>query len=110
MLTGTDRGLILRRSLIQIGAFLILAICVAGHVSEIFDDWDHTVQTGNDIDYGIVTVALIAGAVIGFTHLAALLMPAVSVTFRPLSSFTGLLPISLNPNFTGYSPPPPLRI
>jgi hypothetical protein len=108
-LLGVDR-LIVRRRLIQIGALLILAVCVAGHVSEVFDDWDHTVQTGNDIDYGTVVVALITGAVLGVAHLVALLIPAVSVTFRPLSSFTKLLPISFNPDFTGYSPPPPLRI
>lgn len=100
----------MRRSLVQIGAVLILAVCVTGHVSEIFDHWDHTLQTGNDIDYSTVIVALIAGAVLGLAHVAARLMRAASVTFRLLPLFIVSFPSSPSLGFTGYSPPPPLRI
>jgi hypothetical protein len=99
-----------RRRLVQIGAVLILAVCVTGHVSEIFDHWDHTLQTGNDIDYSTVIVALIAGAVFGLAHVAAMLIRTVSVTFRLLPLFVVAFLSSLSPSFTGYSPPPPLRI
>ncbi len=100
----------MRRSLVQVGAVLILAVCVAGHVSEIFDHWDHTLQTGNDIDYGTVIVALIAGAVLGLAHVAARLMRAVSLSLPLLPGFSVSFPPSPGPGFTGYSPPPPLRI
>ena len=52
---------------------LILTLCIWGHVSEIFDHWDNTFQTGNDIEYSTVIVVLIAGAVIAFAHVAAAL-------------------------------------
>src|SRR4029077_7735586 len=99
-----------RRKLIEIGAVLILAVCVGGHVSEIFDNWDHTLQTGNDIEYSTFIVALIAGAVLGSAQVAAMLMRAASVTFRHLPLFVVSFSSSPSPSFAGYSPPPPLRI
>jgi len=39
-----------RRHLLQFGAFLLLLVWLCGHVAETFDFWDHTVQTGNDIE------------------------------------------------------------
>ena len=100
----------MRRSLIQIGAVLILAVCVIGHISEIFDHWDHTLQTGNDIDYSTVIVALIAGAVLGLAHATAMLVRSASVPLRLLPLFVVAFISSPSPSFTGYSPPPPLRI
>jgi len=38
-----------RRHLLQFGAFLLLLVCLCGHIAETFDFWDHTLQTGNDI-------------------------------------------------------------
>ena len=34
-----------RRHLLRFGAFLLLLVCVCGHVAETFDFWDHTAQT-----------------------------------------------------------------
>ena len=74
----------MRRRLIQCGTTLILTLCVWGHVSEIFDHWDNTFQTGYDIEYSTVIVVLIAGAVIAFAHVAATLIRVVSATPRLL--------------------------
>ena len=67
-----------RRQLIHFGVAVILTLCVWGHVSEIFDHWDNTFQTGNDIEYSTVIVVLIAGAVIGFARIAALVVRTAS--------------------------------
>lgn len=90
---------------------LILTLCIWGHVSEIFDHWDNTFQTGNDIEYSTVIVVLIAGAVIGFAHVAALVLRTVSATSYvvPLLAACGLAALS-PAAFVGHSPPPPLRI
>jgi hypothetical protein len=42
-----------------------------GHISEVFDHWDNTFRTGNDIEYSTVMVALVVGALICFAHLFA---------------------------------------
>lgn len=101
----------MRRRLLQFGAILILLVCICGHVSEIFDHWDNTLQTGSDIEYGAVIVALIAGAVLGFAHVGATALRTASESFFLLSTFTAFLP---SPTSTvilfGYSPPQPLRI
>jgi len=44
-----------------ITATLILAICFVCHVAEIFDQWDHTLQTGDDTEYTFVVLALCVG-------------------------------------------------
>ena len=101
----------MRRRLIQLGTTLILMICIWGHVSEIFDHWDNTFQTGNDIEYSTVIVVLIAGAVIGFADLDDLALRAVSVRAY-LLHFFGASPLAV-PSlaaFIGHSPPQTLRI
>lgn len=100
-----------RRHLLQFGAFLLLLVCLCAQVAEIFDFWDHTLQTGNDIEYSLVIVVLVAGAVFGLTHVAAIVMRAVSQTGHLLSSFVASSSYASRPAAgTGYSPPQPLRI
>jgi hypothetical protein len=100
-----------RRRLIQFGTTLILTVCLWGHVSEIFDHWDNTFQTGNDVEYSTVIVALIAGAVIGFAHFAATVLRTVSATSWLWPLFAAYPAVAPNPAaFIGQSPPPPLRI
>jgi hypothetical protein len=43
-------------------ALCALAICLSCQVTEIFDQWDHTVQTGSDTEYTFVVLALCVGA------------------------------------------------
>jgi hypothetical protein len=100
-----------RRRLIQFGTTLILTLCIWGHVSELFDHWDNTFETGYDIEYSTVIVVLIAGAVIAFAQVAAHLIRRISAT-------PGLLPYFStcrvdHPSltvFVSHSPPRPLRI
>jgi hypothetical protein len=100
-----------RRQLLQFGTALILAVCFWGHVSEIFDHWDNTFQTGNDIEYSTVIVALIAGAAIGLAHVSAIVLRTVSATSWLLPSFAAYPAATPNPTaFIGQSPPAPLRI
>jgi hypothetical protein len=42
-------------------ATLVLAVCFVCHVTEIFDQWDHTLQTGVDTEYTFVLLALCVG-------------------------------------------------
>jgi hypothetical protein len=80
-------------------------------VSEIFDHWDNTFQTGNDIEYGTVIVVLIAGAVIAFAHLAAVVLRTVSERCYLLPLFTASALIAPAPAvLIGHSPPAPLRV
>lgn len=96
---------------VQFGTTLILALCVWGHVSEIFDHWDNTFKTGCDIEYSTVIVVLIAGAVIAFARVAAALIRGVSATpcLLPLSGSCHLIARSFAA-FVAHSPPGPLRI
>jgi hypothetical protein len=100
-----------RRSLIQFGTTLILMVCLWGHVSEIFDHWDHTLQTGYDIEYSTVIVALIAGAVFWLARVAAKLIRARSARFSLLSPLVASLSYTSGPVASiSDSPPLPLRI
>jgi hypothetical protein len=100
-----------RRRLLQFGAFFLLVVCLCAQVAETFDFWDHTLQTGNDIEYSLVIVVLIAGAGFGLTHVAAVAMRTVSL-MSLLSSSLGASCSSAPPPVAsrGYSPPQPLRI
>ncbi len=40
---------------------VILAAMLAGHVTELFDHWDHTLRTGREADYTLVVIAACAG-------------------------------------------------
>jgi hypothetical protein len=42
-------------------ATLVLAICLICQVTEIFDHWDHTLQSGDDTEYTFVVLALCVG-------------------------------------------------
>ena len=61
----------MRRTIFNFGSALALLLCIWGHLSEVFDHWDNTFRTGNDIEYSAVKVALVVGAVICLAHLFA---------------------------------------
>lgn len=100
-----------QRRLLQFGAFLLLLICLGGHIAETFDFWDHTLETGNDIEYSLVMVALVAGAGFGLAHVATVVTRTVSLASCFLSSFVGFFCCVPPPVVSAcYSPPQPLRI
>jgi len=47
---------------------LVLFTCVVCPLVEVFDQWDHTVQTGSDTEYTLVVLALCIGAVYSFAR------------------------------------------
>jgi len=55
------------RWLVKLVILLVVLTCLWGHVSEIFDRWDQTLQTGNDVEFSLVLLALVAGAVLALS-------------------------------------------
>jgi len=95
---------------------VILVTCLICPLVEMFDSWDHTIQTGNDTEYALFVLALCVGAAYSFAHFifkSALLRFVVKSVFTSCAqrsffsapcSFTLLL-------FDATSPRPlPLRI
>jgi hypothetical protein len=96
---------------VRFGSILVLTLCLFGHVSEIFDHWDNTLQTGTDIDYGTVIVALIAGAVLGLVHVSVRALRIASGTLGCISWADVFQDSSIGPLISiCHSPPRPLRI
>lgn len=90
---------------------LIVTACLWGHVSEVFDTWDHSFQTGNDIEYSVVLLALVTGAVLALAHLATTVIrasasvhvsPSVTAGAQPAKPFSTLR--------HDHSPPLELRV
>ncbi len=101
----------------RIAATLALLICLVCPLVETLDNWDHTIQTGNDTEYPLVVLALCVGVAYSFARFifksSALLDFVAKSVFTSYSqkssvsapcSFTFLL-------FDATSPPSlPLRI
>jgi hypothetical protein len=49
-------------------ATVILVTCLVCPLVELFDNWDHTVQTGNDTEYALVVLALCVGVAYSFAR------------------------------------------
>jgi hypothetical protein len=47
---------------------LALLICLICPLVETFDNWDHTMQTGNDTEYALVAVAMCVGVAYSFAR------------------------------------------
>ena len=100
-----------RKRIIQIVATLILVLSLWGHISEIFDHWDNTLQTGNDIEYSTVIVVLVAGAAIAVACAAARVARNSALASCPLPVFSSHTRATFRAaDFIGHSPPRPLRI
>jgi hypothetical protein len=50
-----------RSRALQLTAVLVLLVCLVCPLVEMFDYWDHTIQTGNDTEYVLLVVALCVG-------------------------------------------------
>ena len=101
----------MRQALIRIAAAIVILVCLGCYFSELFDGWDHMLQTGYDIDYNIAFVAVLTGAVLTFIGVAfKLVSKARRIAFRSclcavrvrVVFFLGVLPTP--------SPPLSLRI
>ncbi len=56
---------------------LVLAVCFVCPIIEMFDYWDHTIQTGSDTEYALVLLALCVGMAYSFARCS-------SVCFRDI--------------------------
>jgi multisubunit Na+/H+ antiporter MnhB subunit len=97
----------MQRSLIRLGTVLVLLICLWGHVAELFDTWDHTLQTGSDIEYSSVIVALAVGAIVVVAAHALSLFRERSISSRFVSVRFGIAQLFLSTPVL-LTPSPPL--
>jgi len=91
-----------------------VAICIAGPIVEIFDQWDHTLQDGNDTEANVVIAALCIGVAVAIGTIAVVAriralsstLRGYALTFRQISFVGGSfrLPVPTS------SPPTPLRV
>jgi len=115
----TPRGDIMppmRSRFLHAGIMFILVVCLVCPLVELFDRWDHTIQTGNDTEYTLVILALCIGAAYSF---ARLIFEFAQLRFLARTVFASCVKKSLFSVPCGFtlllfdatSPPPlPLRI
>jgi len=92
---------------------IALLICFVCPVIELFDYWDHTVQTGNDTEYALVVSALCIGIVFTLARLAVAILSnfAVFNTSSTLPSIRNArLSLIASATFVGASTSPPLNL
>jgi hypothetical protein len=92
----------------------ILAICIGGPIVEMFDQWDHTLQDGNDTEANAVIAALCIGVAMAIGTIV------VVARFRGLASnsrphfvvhrIISVAVASLASPIPTTSPPIPLRV
>jgi hypothetical protein len=92
----------------------ILAICIGGPIVEMFDQWDHTLQDGNDTEADVVVAALCIGVAmaIGTMVLVARIRALASNTgvYALVSRFISFAIASVASPIPTTSPPTPLRV
>ena len=103
-----------RRTLLRWAVLITLVAMLGGHVTEMFDRWENTLQTGRDIDFNVVIVAACAGIVFVVAKSLVVLFRQSSKhedspVQQSLSLFQTIFPEIAA---AGPSPPPllPLRI
>lgn len=72
----------MRRSLLQFASVVVLMVCLGSCVSEIFDHWDHTMQTGHDTESILVMLASLTGAVLVMARAVANEAPRICSLLR----------------------------
>lgn len=105
----------MRRVLLRWVIVLAVAVMLCGHVTELFDRWDHTLTTGTDADYSIVFVAACAGSVFMVANYVSSLLGRchANESWPILQFLSAFRAIVSDTHDSGLSPPPnlsPLRI
>ena|ERR1035437_3384525 len=78
---------------------LVLAICFVCPLIEIFDQWDHTLQTGDDTEYALIVLALC----VGVAYSIARLNPRISLLGSLAAARADSCPHQLFPTLIGSS-------
>jgi hypothetical protein len=99
----------MRGWLLRLAAVLIMVVCLGSCVSEIFDQWDHTMQTGHDTESTLVMLASLAGAVLVMARAVASAAPRICPLF-PMPCVCGEAGGISQVIASGPSPPLSLRI
>jgi hypothetical protein len=100
----------------RIVATVILITCLVCPLVELFDNWDHTMQTGNDTEYAFVVLALCVGVAYSFARfifkstLLGFVSKRVFASYVQESLFSASCNLALLLFATTSSPPLPLRI
>jgi hypothetical protein len=99
-----------------IAGTIALAICVLCPLVDLFDQWDHALQTGSDSEYPLVILALCVGLVLALGRL----IPKLSMNLQASSILRYAIQSTLNSlafsipaavlAFASASPPLSLRI
>src|SRR6267378_139518 len=89
---------------------LVLAISLVCPLAEMFDHWDHTIQTGNDTEYALVVLALCVGVAYSFSRFII----KCPLAHRPISSVFRVQMSSRSAQFSSLPfnaiSPPPLEL
>lgn len=96
--------------LLRCVVLIALAAMLAGHVTELFDHWDHTLRTGKDADYTMVMVAACAGFAFAIAkRLSCLARTLRGIEGLPLPLRSLFCPV-LFPDIASTGPSPPLVV
>ena len=97
----------MRRTLLHSAVLITLVAMLGGHLTELFDRWDNTLQTGRDIDYAVVIVAACAGIVFAAAKgLIGLFRCSPKQDDSPVQPSFSFLPIVF-PEVAAAGPSPP---
>ena len=92
----------------------VLAICIGGPIVEMFDQWDHTLQDGNDTEADAVVAALCIGVAMAIgTIVVVARLRALASSSRPHVVAPRIISVavaSLASPIPTTSPPTPLRV
>lgn len=84
----------MRPRALQIIVSLVLFTCLVCPLVEIFDQWDHTIQTGIDTEYTFVVLGLCVGAAYTFARFV-FAIPLLGFVAELLSDLRGDKPLPL---------------
>ena len=99
----------------QITIVLVLLACLVCPLVEMFDSWDHTLQTGNDTEYALVVLALCVGLVHSLARVIFTSSVVWSLGGNVFAEFAHKSLLLARCSFalvffSSSSPPPPLRV
>ena len=98
------------RSLQRWSAPVILAVMLGGHVTELFDHWDRTLETGRDVDYTVVWVAACVGVVLVVTRNVIAVFRCQAKCKSSLIGPSSSILKDIVPEASAFGPSPPLAL
>jgi hypothetical protein len=78
----------------QVIVAVVLLICVGCPLLEMFDQWDHTLQTGNDTEYALVVLALCVGVAFAIAKLTTSLLRRSHGSYFAINTSCAYSPIA----------------